>query len=120
MKVSKASESIIRELEVLLGTGKKRDAVKLLTSKLEELLSNVEVEDAIIQVDLDCGELVALWTTSPKLVNVSVVVAENPTVLDTPDSGTYIDDDHVIIKADTPELLDDCGPLREAVEEYDT
>lgn len=120
MNLNGIAEHLWVELESRIAGSSKKEIIGYVEAFLEELLeNNTDFEDAIVQIDLDCGELKNVKVTNPKLVYLTVVTTENPAVADDRGDGVYIDDDCVITDIRTPELIGTTYNVRRGIELFE-
>lgn len=121
MNVTTIAKELLEEIQEHLGTGKKQAAVKAISNKIIVLLeaANEPDDETIIQVDLDCGELKAVWVNRPNLAEARVVVVENPAIGDEDGDGVYIDDDRVIISVSPPEMMSNTAAVFAAIDSFE-
>lgn len=112
-------KTLLNEVQEHLAAGKRAEAEKAVLSCLQELFEQAHGEELLIQVDLNCGEFQNVWVNAPNYREITVLVTEDPSVVD--DNGediVSVDDDRAVMIVTEGQLMNNVDEIVGIIDAY--
>lgn len=112
-------KTLLNEVQEHLAAGKRDQAEKAVLSCLQELFEQAHGEELFIQVDLNCGEFQNVWVNAPHYREITVLVTEDPSVVDdTGEDIISVDDDRAVMTVTEGQLMNNIEEIIGIIDAY--
>ena len=120
MNLTTLAKETLADVQEHLGAGKKQAAIEAIVARMMLLVESATVMDeAVVQIDLDCGLFQNAWVSHPLLAEAKILIMESPTVGDEDGEGVYLDDDRVVVQVIVPEIIPDLNAVYAVIDQFE-